>query len=63
MKQVMIENMETEMENVQEHLDSVNAKMKKVLLESGRSTDKLCMDVVCIIILLTLVGIIYTMLK
>ena len=60
---IMIDSMGENIDKVQDHLESVNSKMKKVLQESARSTDKLCMDIICIVILLTLVGIIYTMLK
>ena len=60
---IMIDSMGEGIDKVQDHLESVNTKMKKVLQESARSTDKLCMDIICIVILLTLVGIIYTMLK
>ena len=60
---IMIDNMSEGIDKVQDHLESINNKMKKVLAESARSADKLCMDIICIVILLTLVGIIYTMLK
>eukprot|EP00937_MAST-01D_sp_MAST-1D-sp2_P004817 g4817.t1 len=58
-----LEDVNKEIEGAHEHLASVNAKMKKQLLAVGRPVDKLCMDVVCLAILLGLAAVVYNMTK
>jgi hypothetical protein len=37
------------MDNAHEHMTNVNSKMKETLQEVGRSSDKLCVDIMCIV--------------
>ena len=45
----MLEAVQERMDNVNEHVENVNAKLKDKLQEVGRSTDKLCVDIMCIV--------------
>ena len=58
---IMIDEAHREVDAAQDHLHSVNAAMKKTLLKVGRPVDKLCMDIVCLAILLGLAAVIYNM--
>ncbi|TFJ87672.1 hypothetical protein NSK_001022 [Nannochloropsis salina CCMP1776] len=58
---VMLENLEQKIIGVQDHLDRVNKKMKNTLDQVGRRSDKLCIDVVCIVILLGMIGVMYNL--
>jgi hypothetical protein len=49
--------------DVQDHLDRVNKKMKTTLQQVGRRSDKLCIDIICVVILLGMVGLLYNMVK
>ena len=48
--------------NVQEHVSQVNSKMKDTLDVVGRSSDKLCVDVMCLLFLIGLCIIAYQLL-
>ena len=58
---LQIDDAHGEIDRAQDHLVSVNDKMKKTLLKVGRPVDKLCMDIVCLAILLGLAAVIYNM--
>jgi len=60
---VMLENLEQKIMDVQDHLDRVNKKMKTTLQQVGRRSDKLCIDIICVVILLGMVGLLYNMVK
>jgi hypothetical protein len=60
---VMLENLEQKIIDVQDHLDRVNRKMKTTLDQVGRRSDKMCIDIICIIILLGMVGVLYNLIK
>ncbi|KAL3769216.1 hypothetical protein ACHAW5_001948 [Stephanodiscus triporus] len=45
----MLENTSNRIESAHEHMTNVNSKMKDTLAEVGRSTDKLCVDIMCIV--------------
>lgn len=60
---VMLENLEQKIIDVQDHLDRVNRKMKTTLEQVGRRSDKLCIDIICIVMLLGLVGVLYNLVK
>jgi len=57
---VIIDALDVKLEKVTEHAENVNKKLKKVL-EQVRAADKLCLDIICIIILLGLIGLFYEM--
>ena len=45
----MLSNTQNRMDNAHEHMTNVNSKMKETLAEAGRSSDKLCVDIMCIV--------------
>jgi peptidoglycan hydrolase CwlO-like protein len=46
---VMLNQVGNKIDNAHEHMVNVNAKMKDTLNEVGRSSDKLCVDIMCIV--------------
>lgn len=56
---VMLEGLATHMDNVHDHVNNVNQKMKTTLDEVARSGDKFCIDALCILLLLGLIGVLY----
>ena len=56
---VMLNTVGQKIDGAHEHIVNVNAKMKETLDEVGRSSDKLCVDIMCIVSILLLVLIIY----
>lgn len=56
---VMLDDLQQRMDNVQDHLENVNAKMKTTLDKVGRSSDKLCVDIMCLILLIGMVIVMY----
>ena len=57
----MVEDVHEAIEGAHDHVESVNDKMKKTLKAVGRPADKLCMDIICLCILLGLAGVIYNL--
>jgi hypothetical protein len=47
---VMLDNVNQKMDKVNERIVSVNTKMKDTLEEVGRASDKLCVDIMCIVL-------------
>ena len=45
----MLSQTQNRIDNAHEHMMNVNAKMKDTLNEVGRSSDKLCVDIMCIV--------------
>jgi uncharacterized protein YgfB (UPF0149 family) len=45
----MLDDMGIKMDSVHEHVQNVNLKLKDTLKEVGRSSDKLCVDIMCIV--------------
>lgn len=45
----MLKQTQNRIDNAYEHMTNVNAKMKDTLNEVGRSSDKLCVDIMCIV--------------
>lgn len=46
---VMLDNLGNRIDSVHDHVTNVNAKMKETLAEVGRSSDKICVDIMCIV--------------
>jgi len=46
---VMLDNLGRRIDNVHEHVTTVNSKMKDTLTEVGRASDKLCVDIICVL--------------
>ena len=56
---VMLDNVNNKMDRVNERMTSVNSKMKETLEEVGRSSDKLCVDIMCIVLAIGFGSVIY----
>jgi len=56
---VMLENVNNKMDRVNERMVSVNTKMKDTLEEVGRASDKLCVDIMCIVLAIGFGSVIY----
>lgn len=46
---IMLNSVGNKIDGAHEHIVNVNAKMKETLEEVGRSSDKLCVDIMCIV--------------
>ena len=60
---VMLDNLNDKIENVQDHMTNVNSKMKETLEEVGRSSDKLCVDIMCIMIMVGFGAVLYNFIR
>jgi len=49
----MLQQTQSRIDSAHEHMTNVNAKMKDTLNEVGRSSDKLCVDIMCIVSAIT----------
>mmetsp|Transcript_14291 Transcript_14291/g.18051 ORF Transcript_14291/g.18051 Transcript_14291/m.18051 type:complete len:327 (-) Transcript_14291:88-1068(-) len=58
----MLNNVETNIEKVYDHIDNVNAKMKDTLNEV-RGADKICVDIMCIVLMVGLGAVLYQLIK
>jgi len=58
----MLDDMGIKMDSVHEHVQNVNLKLKDTLKEVGRSSDKLCVDIMCIVLMLGFAGVLFKML-
>jgi len=56
---VMLDNVNNKMDRVNERMVSVNTKMKDTLEEVGRASDKLCVDIMCIVLAIGFGSVIY----
>lgn len=56
---VMTEDLQQRMDNVQDHLENINVKMKTTLTKVGRSSDKLCVDLMCLMLLIGMLIVLY----
>lgn len=56
---VMLENVNNKMDKVNERMTGVNTKMKETLEEVGRASDKLCIDIMCIVMAIGFAAVIY----
>ena len=50
----MLDVLEKKIDNVHEHVTGINEKLKSTL-EEARKSDKICMDIVCVIILIGMI--------
>ena len=58
----MLEDLQSRMDTVQDHITNVNSKMKETLAEVGRGSDKLCVDVMCLLFLIGMIIVLYQLL-
>jgi len=59
----MLDNLGNRIDNVHEHVTNVNMKMKETLKAVGRSSDKICVDIMCIVMMLGFGAVIYNIAK
>jgi len=59
----MLEQTTQRMDAAHEHMTSVNSKMKDTLTEVGRSSDKMCVDIMCIVLMMGFAAVFYQMSK
>jgi hypothetical protein len=57
MQNMMLEDMATRMEGVSGKMENINRKMKVTLRNVARGGDKLCVDIVCVVLALGLAGV------
>jgi len=60
---VMLDNVNNKMDKVNERMVSVNTKMKETLEEVGRASDKLCIDIMCVVLMVGFGAVIYNFVK
>jgi peptidoglycan hydrolase CwlO-like protein len=56
---VMLENVNNKMDRVNERMLNVNAKMKDTLEQVGRASDKMCVDIMCVVLMIGFAAVIY----
>jgi peptidoglycan hydrolase CwlO-like protein len=56
---VMLENVNNKMDKVNERMTNVNTKMKETLEEVARSGDKMCVDIMCVVLAVGFGAVIY----
>lgn len=59
---MILGEIENKVDKAQGHLDTVNSKLKRQLQEA-RSADKLCMDIVCCLLLVGIITVVYNMVR
>lgn len=57
---IMLENVGNKIDNANQHLDNINSKMKETLNEL-RGADKICVDIMCIVLMVGLGAVLYKM--
>ena len=56
---VMLDKLNTKMDKVGERMTNVNKRMKETLEEVGRSSDKIMVDVMCIVLAIGFAAVLY----
>ena len=60
---VMLDKLNTKMDKVGERMTNVNKRMKETLEEVGRSSDKIMVDVMCIVLAIGFAAVLYKFIK
>lgn len=55
----MLDNVNQKMDRVNERMTTVNGRMKQTLDEVGRASDKLCIDIMCIVLAIGFAAMLY----
>lgn len=55
----MLDEVNANMDRVTERLEGVNKRMKDTLEEVGRASDKLCVDIMCIVLAVGFAAVLY----
>ena len=59
----MLDGLNAKMDRVNERVENVNARMKDTLEEVGRSSDKLCIDIMCVVLAIGFAAVFYNISK
>lgn len=59
----MLDQVDSKMIRVKERMEGVNKKMKDTLEEVGRASDKLCVDIMCIVLAVGFGAVMYNFVK
>ena len=59
----MLDQVNSKMDKVNERMIGVNEKMKDTLEEVGRASDKLCVDIMCIVLAIGFGAVIYNFIQ
>jgi SYP7 family syntaxin len=59
----LLDDIEKKTEKVSDKMDATNKNLKKTAAENNRGGDKLCMDMICLILLLGVATVIYNIIK
>ena len=59
----MLDGLNAKMDRVNERVENVNARMKDTLEEVGRSSDKLCIDIMCVVLAIGFGAVFYNISK
>ena len=59
----MLDQVNNKMDRVTDRLENVNKKMKDTLEEVGRASDKLCVDIMCIVLAIGFGAVMYNFIK
>ena len=59
----MLDQVNSKMERVTDRMENVNKKMKDTLEEVGRASDKLCVDIMCIVLAVGFGAVMYNFIK
>ena len=60
---LMLDSLSAKIDNVHEHVENVNGKMKSTLEKVGRKGDKLCVDIICLVLSIGFAAVIYSIYK
>jgi len=56
---VMLDGLNDKMDRVNDRVTNVNNRMKETLDEVGRSSDKLCVDIICVVLAIGIAAVLY----
>lgn len=59
---IMLENVGNKIDGAQEHITNINSKMKETL-DQVRGADKICVDIMCIVMMVGLAAVLYQLIK
>ena len=59
----MLDEVNANMDRVTERMEGVNKRMKETLEEVGRASDKLCVDIMCIVLAIGFGAVMYNFIK
>mmetsp|Transcript_244 Transcript_244/g.390 ORF Transcript_244/g.390 Transcript_244/m.390 type:complete len:326 (+) Transcript_244:115-1092(+) len=59
---IMLENVENKIDDAHDHITNINSKMKETL-DEVRGADKVCVDIMCIVLMVGLGAVLYQLIK